>query len=170
MPATGIIEISAQDLPLEEEIKRLKILLYASLGFNKYIDKVDIKDVNGGLTTLPVIPIMNEDVSSPLQVERLSFSEPVRYVEADIQNIDTTFSVKALDQPTVTAEVIWAPFTSNSLNSMFTDPHQGKMYLCFICRHWRPRSECEHAKSDQGFHCSLTDSFDTIESVAKSIL
>ena len=106
MPATGIIEISAQDLPLEEEIKRLKILLYASSGFNKYIDKVDIKDVNGGLTTLPVIPIMNEDVSSPLQVERLSFSEPVRYVEADIQNIDTTFSVKALDQPTVTAEVI----------------------------------------------------------------
>ena len=34
-----------------------------------------------------------------------------------------------------------------------------------ICRQWRPRSACASAQSDQGLHCPLTESLDTIKCI-----
>ena len=43
--------------------------------------------------------------------------------------------------------------------------HEKGLYA--ICRHCRPRSACAIAQADQGLHCMLTESMDTVVYVNK---
>ena len=62
---------------------------------------------------------------------------------------------------------------NDTYTCVFTEKHARKDYMgramrkvsSGICGQQRPRSACASAQSDQGLHCRLTESLDTIDTI-----